>query len=350
MRTARGALCALLEERCAHCSRSAECPARGTTIRALRGLNGYDPPAEQQRGGTDRRDDGVDQGRRGLSQRLWTNELALDAGKEVERCPVGSVELRTRQVPGSALTVGPHWQPLPRVSRRLKAGGYPPQSPGFGGTVAPQQPRPPSSISIDFRRLGTGDIVALGGSVLLFISLFLSWYTIKVSEEFGNIGASTSALGTGAGGWRVLILVIDILVILYLFVRTMTPRGLHLPLPHWQLLTVALGLQFLLTLLAFLVKPSADGVSVSWGYGAFIGLIASIIALAGGIMRRNEAEIVVPGVPAGWFRQLPLRTRVLLPWVSPPVAEPRARSAAQCGTAVPTGTPYCTTCGAPTAG
>jgi hypothetical protein len=231
----------------------------------------------------------------------------------------------------------------------MQAGGYPPQSQGFGGTVAPQQPRQPSSISIDFRRLGTGDIVALGGSVLLFISLFLSWYTIKASAEFGDIGASTSALGTGAGGWRVLILVIDILVILYLFVRTMTPRGLHLPLPHWQLLTVALGLQFLLTLLAFLVKPSSDvaGISVSWGYGAFIGLVASIIALAGGIMRRNEAEIVVPGVPRAGFASF--RPSMGAPPMGvTPGGGAQGTICAQCGTAVPTGTPYCTTCGAPT--
>src|ERR1700722_14329535 len=171
---------------------------------------------------------------------------------------------------GTALAAAPPGQAPGQPP--AQAGGFPPQSQGFGGSVAPQQPRQPSSISIDFRRLGTGDIVAAGGSVLLFISLFLSWYTIKVSDQFGDIGGSTSALGTGAGGWRVLILVIDILVLLYLFVRTMTPRGLHLPLPHWQLLTVALGLQFLLTLLAFLVKPSFEDASFSWGYGAFIGL------------------------------------------------------------------------------
>jgi len=248
---------------------------------------------------------------------------------------------------GTALAAAPPGQAPGQPP--AQAGGFPPQSQGFGGTVAPQQPRQPSSISIDFRRLGTGDIVAAGGSVLLFISLFLSWYTIKVSDQFGDIGGSTSALGTGAGGWRVLILVIDILVLLYLFVRTMTPRGLHLPLPHWQLLTVALGLQFLLTLLAFLVKPSTgdSGIGVSWGYGAFIGLVASIIALAGGIMRRNEAEIVVPGVPRAGFASF--RSNTGAPQMgATPGGGAQGTICSQCGTAVPTGTPYCTTCGAPT--
>ena len=220
----------------------------------------------------------------------------------------------------------------------------PPQ--GFGGTVAPQGPRAQSSISIDFRRLGVGDMIAGGGSVLLFISLFLSWYTA--------LGQSTSALGSGAGGWRVLILVLDILILLYLFIRTMTPRGFHLPLPHWQLLTVFLGLQFLLVLLAFLVKPSATDlngvpISISWGYGAFIGLVASLIALAGGIMRRSEPEVVVPGVPHGGFGSFRATPQPPQAGVTPGGGA-QGILCGQCGTAVAPGTPYCTTCGAPVQG
>jgi zinc-ribbon domain len=217
-----------------------------------------------------------------------------------------------------------------------------PQTQGFGGPVSPTAPRPQTAISIDFRRLGIGDIIALAGSVLLFISLFLTWYTIPGG------GGSASALGSGAGGWRVLILVLDIIVILYLFVRTMTPRGFTLPLPHWQLLTVVLGLQFLLTLLAFLVKPSSgiSGVSVSWGYGAFIGLIVSVIALIGGIMRRSESEVVVPGVPRsgfGSFSSTPAAPQMGIT----PGGGSQGSICAQCGSAVPTGNPYCPTCGAP---
>ena len=60
---------------------------------------------------------------------------------------------------------------------------------GFGGTVVPPAPRQPSSVSIDFRRLGTGDIIAAGGSVLLFISLFLPWYSVTGE----GVSYSTSA-------------------------------------------------------------------------------------------------------------------------------------------------------------
>jgi hypothetical protein len=219
---------------------------------------------------------------------------------------------------------------------------------GFGQAVGPTQQRPPSQVSIDFRRLGTGDIVAAVGLVLLFIDLFLDWYS---GSEGGVDLGSVSALGTGAGGWRFLILVLDILILIYLLIRTMTPRGLRLPLPHWQLLTALLGLEFLLTLLAFLVKPSGggDGVSVSWSFGAYIGLVAALIALAGGIMRRNETEIIVPGVPRvgfGSFRQVQQGSGM----GAAPGGGAQGSVCSQCGSAVPPGTPYCTTCGAPTSG
>jgi hypothetical protein len=211
---------------------------------------------------------------------------------------------------------------------------------------------------MDFRRLGVGDLVALGGTVLLFISLFLSWYSATGEDVNGNtITVSGTALGQYAGGWRFLILVIAIIVVLYLLARTLAPRGFHLPLPHWQVLTILVGLQFLLTLLAFLVKPTTGvaGVGVSWEYGAFIGLVASLIAAAGAIMRRNEPEVVVPGAPRSGFgsfrsvqqtpQQYPSQPYSSQPAVQPPGAAPVA--CAQCGAAVAPGAPYCASCGAP---
>jgi hypothetical protein len=88
-------------------------------------------------------------------------------------------------------------------------------------------------MSIDFRRLGTGDWVALVGTVLLLISLFLSWYSATGLNDLNEvITLKENIFGQFAGGFRILILITCIFIILYLFIRTMTPRGLRLPLPH----------------------------------------------------------------------------------------------------------------------
>jgi zinc-ribbon domain len=266
--------------------------------------------------------------------------------------------------PPSAPSPGASAPPAPQ------AGSW--QQPGFASQPADGQhgyarqpggyraPRPGGSISIDFRRLGIGDYVAMGASVLLFITLFLTWYSATGEDDAGNvITVSTSAVGQYSGGFRFLILVMAIMILLYLFVRTMTPRGLRLPLPHWQVLTALLGVQFLLTLLAFLLKPDAGGVGVSWEYGAYIGLVASVIAVGGGIFRRNEPEVIVPGAPRagpssyGHTPYAPLQPSAPQP-AGPQPAHPQPmspsgvpRECTQCGTQVPAGSPYCPSCGSP---
>ena len=240
----------------------------------------------------------------------------------------------------------------------------PQQGQGFGSAVgggyqmgAPGAPVH-STVSVDFRRLGMGDLVAAGGTVLLFISLFLSWYSATGQDIDGNIiTISSSALGQYAGGFRFLVLVLAIVVVLYLLARTFAPRGFRLPLPHWQILLVVVGLQFLLTILTFFIKPSAGpgGPGVSWSYGAYIGLVAAIIAVAGGVLRRNEPEVIVPGAPRAGFGSLRAPAPAPMQMGGAPVPGmgqqgPQGSQGTicqQCGTAVGPGTPYCTTCGAP---
>jgi hypothetical protein len=67
---------------------------------------------------------------------------------------------------------------------------------------------------------------------------------------------------------------------------------------------VVCSLNFLLVLLAFLVKPGSpqpstgDFVeSVSWSYGSYVGLAVAAVAVAGAISRRLDPEVVIPGAP-----------------------------------------------------
>lgn len=154
--------------------------------------------------------------------------------------------------------------------------------------------------SINFQRLGTGDFVAGGTTIFLLITLFLPWYSGNITSAGGSISASISALSSNAGGWRYLILILCLAIVGYLFARTIWENP-KLPLPHWQLLAVATGLNAVLVLIAFIAKPSAGGlfgslsISVSWAFGAFLGIIAAIGAVVGAYLRSKEPETVPAG-------------------------------------------------------
>lgn len=196
--------------------------------------------------------------------------------------------------------------------------------------------------SIDFRRLGTGDFIVGGATIILFISLFLSWYSISFSAS----SASISALGSGAGGWRVLILILCLCTVGYLFARTLWPRP-RLPIPHWQLLTVTCGITALLTLLAFLVRPgsgsSSLGISISWAYGAYIGLVAAIAAVAGAVQRSKQPEVIHSiGSPSG-----PQSAHPMAPAAASGPQPTGVLVCRQCVTTLLPGNQFCTTCGGP---
>lgn len=178
--------------------------------------------------------------------------------------------------------------------------------------AAPQQP------SFNPSRLRTGDLIAGGGTLLLLITLFLPWYTAHrspvtrtpVAADISHIeslaaaicgGSATcsnnapsiSALHGGAGGWRVLILILAIITLVYLLVRTFLPNEPRLPVQHWQLVTGLTAVTAFLALIALLANPLSAlnglGATASIGFGAIIGVIAALAAVAGGLRLRAEA-------------------------------------------------------------
>lgn len=165
-----------------------------------------------------------------------------------------------------------------------------PRAPGraMSPTASPAHPQHP--LAFDVKRWGRGDFIVGGATLLLLIALFLPWFNVGAGG-FGGIGFSVSALD--AKGWMYLVFLVALATLGYLITRAMWDRT-RLPLPHWQALTGTTGFSFLLTLLSFLTKPSG----YSWAFGAYIGLFASVAAVAGSIIRRSEPEHlpVAPGM------------------------------------------------------
>jgi len=130
--------------------------------------------------------------------------------------------------------------------------------------------KPPAKF--DFARLSQKDRIVGIASLVLLISLYLDW--------FGVGGYSGSGMSAHGYLWIVLILCLAV-VGYFIAIALFDKLPFNLPIAAQQLLFGATLINFILILLAFVFKPSGDGiVSVGYRFGAFIALAASIVALA----------------------------------------------------------------------
>jgi hypothetical protein len=144
--------------------------------------------------------------------------------------------------------------------------------------TAPQATPAPTAFRLDATRWTTADRVTGAATLVLFVSLFLPWFS--VSAGFGNFTASSSADALTAHGFLYLVLLLALAMLGYLIARASLKDLPELPLTPDQLLAGAAAVNLLLVLIAFAVQPGGGSalVKVSWSFGAFIGLIAAIVS------------------------------------------------------------------------
>lgn len=132
--------------------------------------------------------------------------------------------------------------------------------------------------NVNLRRLTGADKVAGAASFLLLISLFLPWYGVSAG------GVTVTLSGTGVHRFLWLAVLLTVVTLTYLIVhatvgldRTPINRFAHEPV----LLGITL-LQLALVVYPFFDVPDTliKGVTVNFQYGAFVGLIAAITAVA----------------------------------------------------------------------
>jgi hypothetical protein len=139
---------------------------------------------------------------------------------------------------------------------------------------------PPANFSLS--RLTTVDRIIAGATLVTMISLWFPWF----SASYSVLGATTtgSISGTGYHGWLWLEFILALALVAYFAARVAWDQlPFRLPVSDERLLIGGTGLQFLLVLIGFLAMPSTHGLpgySVSWDFGAFIALLASITAAA----------------------------------------------------------------------
>jgi hypothetical protein len=136
--------------------------------------------------------------------------------------------------------------------------------------------------AVDFRRLGRGDIVAAAGGLLLFISMFLQWFSVKAGPP-----ANENVCGAGkdsCSGFDTF----------HLFTVLIIP-----------------GMDFLMVGAALapwiLVWIVIRGHALSWPAGEvtmIVGAIASTLILYNGIIDRPGDTREFVGLDVGWYLAL----------------------------------------------
>jgi hypothetical protein len=131
------------------------------------------------------------------------------------------------------------------------------------------------AFSLDIKRLTRNDQIVGGATLVLFISLFLPWFTASA----GGFGGSVDGLWHG---YMYIDLILALAILAFLVLRAgFDVLPFRLPAAPEQALLVATGINLLLALISFVFKPAGNAiVSVGWGIGAFIGVIAAIVAVA----------------------------------------------------------------------
>ena len=134
-------------------------------------------------------------------------------------------------------------------------------------------------------------------SLALFVCLQLPWYTRR-----GALAGSASAMV--AGGWRWLIWLLSLAIVVVIFLESVTslhlPAVLTNPRQRAQILAGAAGLDLLFVFIAaFAAKaqppallPVPAGTGVGTAIGAYLGLVAAIVAAGAAAVGLRAAQAV----------------------------------------------------------
>jgi len=131
---------------------------------------------------------------------------------------------------------------------------------------------------LDTSRLSPGEFVGMAAGVVLFLSLFLPWFTTDGSNPNSRLGGATG--GDGVNAWHVFSS-LDILLTLAAtapFILSWKPGEV----------TMIVGITAIVLILCngvILGRPG-DTVGIGLGIGYFVGLLAAAGLLAAGYLRQ----------------------------------------------------------------
>jgi uncharacterized OB-fold protein len=204
---------------------------------------------------------------------------------------------------------------------------------------ASSAPKGRSSPGLDLKRISPAEWATAIATVLLFISLYLPWFTY-------NFGLGSVSVDGLWHSWMYVVLALCVAIVS--FIATYAgdrPLPRQIPLSKRKLLGIATSANALLTILAFLFKPGGIGFhGIGWGIGAFMGLAASIVAavppVIGWPRSKSRASAAAKTAPPGVVERRPAPAPVREPPLRP------TRFCSSCGHELGPDSRFCTSCGA----
>ena len=147
--------------------------------------------------------------------------------------------------------------------------------PNCGAAIRPTViPKPkPKRVGRVRRRvnvLNRKELIFGPATAVMLVSFWLPWYSVSFA------GLTYSASGLSRHGWLFIAVLDAIVLVLYVLITAFGAGDLadQGRLSKEQLLTLLTGVNLVLVLLAFLLKPSGFG----WAYGAFLALAGALVA------------------------------------------------------------------------
>jgi len=146
---------------------------------------------------------------------------------------------------------------------------------------------------MDMDRLSTGEKIAGGSAVLLFIFMFFDWFKVEVSGA-GFVGGSLGGNAWEWFTWIDLLMLLTVIVALAVVVIRISDAVFEPPVSLNAVVAVLGGLSVFFVLYRIIDPPGASesfgGVSVDVGrqIGVFLGLIAAAGITYGGYRAMQE--------------------------------------------------------------
>jgi len=141
---------------------------------------------------------------------------------------------------------------------------------------------------LDTSRLSPGEYVGMGAGLVLFLSLWLPWFTTSSDNRFSRIAGASA--GDSANAWQVFS-TLDILLVLAatapFILSWIIARGHKLTWKPGEV-TMIVGITALVLILCngIILGRPGDSVDIGLGIGYFVGLIASAGMLVAGFLRQ----------------------------------------------------------------